>query len=68
MILTYCDECGILMRAEHSSHVRDICEACVNGTSRKERMSRDSGHIPFATRPSSAAILREIRATVLRRA
>jgi len=68
MIITYCDECGILMRADHSSSVRDICEECVNGAHRKERTTRDSGHIPFATRPSSAAILREIRATVLKRA
>jgi len=68
MVITYCDACGILMRAEKSSHVQDLCEGCARGVQRKERYSRDSGHIPFAMRPSSGAILREIRATVFKRA
>jgi hypothetical protein len=68
MVITYCDVCGILMRADHGQSIQDVCDACTSGSRPKiNRQSRDSGHIPYATRPSSGQILREIRSNVRNR-
>lgn len=62
MVISYCEKCGVLMRYD-SRERSPLCVRCSEG-SRREARSRDSGLIPYARRPSSGEILREIKATV----
>jgi hypothetical protein len=65
MVITYCDRCGELMRATNHHDIGEVCPSCASGQHKAVR-SRDSGQIPYALRPTSTAIMREIREHVKR--
>ena len=62
-IITYCDECGVLVRGETMAG-RILCPECKAGHKRAPRQSRDSGRIPYSQRPSAETILEAVQATV----
>jgi len=64
VLISYCDRCGILTRAESIHTAECLCTNCRTGAAIKPSRTRDSGQIPYAQRPSTAAILREIQHTV----
>ena len=66
MVITYCERCGCLIRAPDEPGSADLCPDCTAGRPRRLVRTRDSGQIPYAQRPSTGAILREIRETVRR--
>ena len=66
MVITYCDRCGDLIRTDNPRQIEDLCSACASGTQHKAIRTRDSGQIPYALRPSSGAILRDIKQNVRR--
>ena len=66
MVITYCEQCGELIRADLHHDNPDLCSACASGAKLPAIRSRDSGHIPYAQRPSASDILREIKQRVRR--
>jgi len=65
MLLTYCEDCGYLIQND-SHQLKSRCETCESGERPKPAATRtrDSGQITYATRPSTGAILAEIRQNV----
>lgn len=60
MVITYCERCGYLMRADDRAGSPDVCVECRAGRREAATRSRDSAQIPYAQRPSTGAIRREL--------
>jgi hypothetical protein len=62
-IITYCDQCGVLVRGQ-SMEGPILCPECRAGRKREPRRSRDSGRIPYSQSPSPESILDAINTGV----
>ena len=62
-IITYCDECGILVRSRGLGD-RVLCDDCANGRHRPRKATRDSSRIPYSQTPTPDSVLEAIQATV----
>jgi hypothetical protein len=63
VVITYCTGCGDLMRSD-ADQLHEACSECRAGTKKKKTGTRDSGLIRYASRPSTGAILQDIKQNV----
>jgi anaerobic ribonucleoside-triphosphate reductase len=58
-IITYCENCGILVRGQGMEDPV-LCPECKAGRKRASSYPRDSGRIPYSHLPSPESILQAI--------
>lgn len=62
-VITYCDDCGVLMRSS-GIEGRVVCPDCRTGVRTRPRPTRDSGRIPYSQSPTPESVLEAIQSTV----